>query len=63
MGMRGDEGDGCRVVDGLVISNIPPHLPISLFLHLHQRARKASARAMKSCQENKILADSTEVKA
>ena len=59
MEIRGDEGDGCKVVGGSVIPFIPPHLPISLFLHLHQRARKASARALKSRQESKILADSS----
>jgi hypothetical protein len=36
-----------------------PLISLSPFLHLNQRARKASARAMKSCQENKILADSS----
>ena len=35
----------------------PHHLPIS-FSYIYINARKASARAMKSCQENKILADS-----
>jgi hypothetical protein len=52
MGMKGDEGDegdGCRVVDGSVISNISHHLPISLILIYIK---------MKSCQENKILVDS-----
>jgi hypothetical protein len=29
MGIRGDEGDACRVVDISAISTIPPHLPIS----------------------------------
>ena len=58
MGIRGDEGDGCRVVDGSVIPTIPLHLPIS-FSYIYISARKASARAMKSCHENKLLADSS----
>jgi hypothetical protein len=53
MGIRGDEGDGYRVVGGSVIpaiSTIPPHLPIP-FCCIYIK--------MKSCQENKILADSS----
>jgi hypothetical protein len=30
MGIRGDEGDGCRVAGASVIPTIPHHLPISL---------------------------------
>ena len=50
MGIRGDEGDGCRGIDGSVIPTIPLHLPIS-FSYICIK--------MKSCQENKILTDSS----
>jgi hypothetical protein len=50
MGIRGDEGDACRVVDISPTSTIPHHLPIS-FSYIYIK--------MKSCQENKILTDSS----
>ena len=50
MGIRGDEGDSCRVLDISAISTIPHHLPISF---------SCTYIKMQSCQENKILPNSS----
>ena len=60
MGIR---GDGCRGVGGSVIPTIPPHLCIP-FSYIYMMMTRGCnplfvTVKMRSCQENKILTDSS----